>query len=43
MFGLIKKMFIALLASIVHASNHAKCVSLSNQNAGFNLSYQFTS
>ena len=31
MFGLIKKMFIGLLASIVNASNHAKCVSLNNQ------------
>ena len=31
MFGLIKKMFIGLLISIVDASNHKKCVSLSNQ------------
>ena len=31
MFGLIKKMFIGLLTSIVSASNHTKCVSLSNQ------------
>ena len=31
MFGLIKKMFIGLLISIVNASNHTKCVSLSNQ------------
>ena len=31
MFGIIKKMFIVLLASIVNASNHTKCVSLSNQ------------
>ena len=29
MFGLIEKMFIILLTSIVHASNHAKCMSLS--------------
>ena len=31
MFGLIKKMFIGLLSSIVNPSDHAKCVSLSNQ------------
>ena len=31
MFGLIKKWFIVLLRSIVNASNHAKCVLLSNQ------------
>ena len=31
MFGIIEKMFIVLLSSIVYASNHAKCVSLSNQ------------
>ena len=31
MFGIIKKMFIVLLSCIVNASNHAKCVSLSNQ------------
>ena len=31
MFGIIKKMFIVLLASIVNASTHAKCVSLSHQ------------
>ena len=31
MFGLIKKIVIALLASIVNASSHAKCTSLSNQ------------
>ena len=31
MFGLIKKMFIGLLISTVNASNHAKCVLLSNQ------------
>ena len=30
-FGLIKKMFIVLLTSIVNASNHTKCISLSNQ------------
>ena len=35
MFGIIKKMFIVLLASIVTVSNHAKCMSLSNQNARF--------
>ena len=31
MFGIIKKMFIVLLASIVNASNHTKCMSLSNE------------
>ena len=31
MLGIIKKIFIALLSSIVNASNHTKCVSLSNQ------------
>ena len=31
MFGLIKKIFIGLLISIINASNHAQCVSLSNQ------------
>ena len=31
MFGIIEKMFIALLASIVNTSNHTKCVLLSHQ------------
>ena len=31
MFGIIKKTFILLLASIVNASNHRKCISLSNK------------
>ena len=31
MFGLIKKILIGLLTGIVSASNHTKCVSLSNQ------------
>ena len=31
MFGLIKRIFIGLFASIVNAPNHTKCVSLSNQ------------
>ena len=30
-FGIIKKMFIVLITNIVNASNHIKCVSLSNQ------------
>ena len=30
MFGIIKKFFIVLLVIIVNASNHTKCVSLSN-------------
>ena len=37
MLGIINKMFIVLLTSIVHASNHTKCVLVSNQNARFNL------
>ena len=31
MFGLVKKIFIGLSAGIVSASNHTKCVSISNQ------------
>ena len=31
MFGLIKKIFIGLLTGIISASNHTKCVFLSNQ------------
>ena len=31
MFGLIKKIFAGLLTGILNASNHTKCVSLSNQ------------
>ena len=31
MFGLIKKIFMGLLINIVNASNHTKCLSLSNQ------------
>ena len=31
MFGLIKKIFIGLLASVVNTCNHTKCVFLSNQ------------
>ena len=31
MFGLIKNMFVRLLTGLVHASNHTKCSSLSNQ------------
>ena len=31
MFGIIKKMFIVLLTSIINAINHTKCVSLSSQ------------
>ena len=30
MFGLVKKVFMGLLISIVNASNHAKCVPLSS-------------
>ena len=31
MFGLIKKIFIELLIGVVNGTNHANCVSLSNQ------------
>ena len=31
MFGLIKKIFIGLLTSLVNGSNHTECFSLSNQ------------
>ena len=31
MFGVIKKLFIVLLTSTFNASNHTKCVPLSNQ------------
>ena len=31
MFGIIKKMFIVVLSSIVNGSNHTKCVLLSNK------------
>ena len=31
MFGLIKKVFIGLFTSLVNASNHRKCVSVSTQ------------
>ena len=45
MFGIIKKLFMGLLISIVNASKHTDCVSLSNQkckiqprlNARFNM------
>ena len=32
MFGLIKKILIGLLTGIATASNHTKCILLSNQN-----------
>ena len=31
MFGIVKKMLIVLLASIINDSNHKKCMPLSNQ------------
>ena len=34
MLGFIKEMFVVLLSSIVSASNHTKCVSLSNKKCG---------
>ena len=36
MFGIIKKKIIVLLTSILNASNHLKCVSLSNQKSKSN-------
>ena len=33
MFGLIKKKFMGLLISLINASNHTQCVSLSNQKS----------
>ena len=33
MFALIKKIFIGLLTGIVSASDHTKCMSLSNQKS----------
>ena len=37
MLSLIEKISIGLLTVLVNASNHTKCVSLSNQNVLFNL------
>ena len=37
MFGLIKKMFIGLLSGIVNASNHIKCMLLSNKKCMIQL------
>ena len=37
MFGIIKKMFILLLSSIVNFSDNKKSVSLNNQNTRFKL------
>ena len=37
MLGIIWKMFIVLLTTIVNAANHTKCVSLSNQKCKFQL------
>ena len=31
MFGLTKKLFVILLTNIVSASNHTKCISISNK------------
>ena len=47
MFGLIKKVFIGLLTETVSASNHTKCVSLSNQKVMsqptlINLCYEYS-
>ena len=43
MSGLIKKMFAILLASTVNASNHTKCVLLSNQKYIIQLTLIITS
>ena len=37
MLRIIKKMFIGVISSIVNASNHTKCVSLSNQKCEIQL------
>ena len=37
MVGIIWKMFVVLLTTIVNVSNHAKCVSLSNQKCKIQL------
>ena len=37
MFGSINKLFIGLLIDIVSASNHTKCLSLSNQKCMFGI------
>ena len=41
MFGLIKKMFMGLIISIVNASYHTKCVSLSNVSEMYDSAYSF--
>ena len=35
MFGLIKKMFMGLLISIVNGSNHTKCILLSKYDSTY--------
>ena len=39
MFGIIKIIFIVLSTSIVNASNHTKCLSLSNQRCMIELTF----
>ena len=39
MFGLIKKIFMGLLISIVNASNYTKCISLSKQKYEIQLTF----
>ena len=39
MFGIIKKMFIVLLSGIVNASNHTKCILLSNHKYEIQLTF----
>ena len=36
-FALMKQLFIGLLTSLIHGSNHTKCVSLSNQKSMIQL------
>ena len=41
MFGLIKKMLIELLISIVNASDHTKCVSFVKQSEMYDSIYSY--
>ena len=43
MLGIIKKMFMGLLISIVNTSNHTKCVSVSKQEDMNEPTLEFTS
>ena len=41
MFGLIKKMLMGLLISIVNASDHTKCVSFVKQSEMYDSTYSY--